>query len=141
MQRCETALARLALIGGLAFTQAAFADSATPFPSELLGTWSQDCGDLSAAKMIVQPEMITVLRQDDQLLYRGVEISRTWFGGVRASGDRVWILTSKERGQPFEFIIAQENGLLVMEEGHPDYGQEVKSLFGKRFHLCDRERQ
>ena len=119
------------------FPATALADQVPP---EFLGTWGQRCTDPAAPRIALEPEQITITSSGRRYTYAGVEVSHTWFGGARASGDRVWLPTSKEPGAPFEFIVAPppygKEGFMILEEGHPDHGREVKSLFGPEFYRC-----
>ena len=137
IHRCLAAFASLALavcvmVGGMT-TWAALAQ---PVPSGLVGAWSEDCSNPAAAQIILQPNAAAIVAAGQQHIYAGLEISHSWLGGAKAEGDRIWILTSRKTGQPYEFILAQEADALVMEEGHPDFGQEVRTLFGTRFVRC-----
>lgn len=109
---------------------------AQEIPSELLGAWSEDCANPAAAQIILQPNAVAIISDGQQHVYTGVDVSHSWIGGARATGDRIWILTSRDPGNPYEFVIAQEPDALVMEEGHPDLGREVKALFALKFGRC-----
>jgi hypothetical protein len=107
-------------------------------PSEFLGSWSPDCADPSAPQLVLEEMLVTVILGDKRHSYPGVEVSHTWYGGAKATGDRVWLLTSKGPNQPFDFIVELTYGkrFLVMENGHPDQGQKLKRLFGPKFLHC-----
>jgi hypothetical protein len=134
------------LLHGVLAASAALAAAAVPsaaraetVPAEYQGAWSLDCADPAAAQVVVGPDAVAVLTGGGRLSYAGLEVSRIWYGGIKATGDRVWLLVSKEPGQPFEFIVelaARKRGPLSLEEGHPDHGREMKRLFGPKFRYC-----
>lgn len=109
---------------------------AEELPSRLVGAWSQNCTNPAAAQIILQPGGAAIIAEGQRQIYGGIEISHSWMGGARATGDQVWVLASKQAGQPYDFVIASKSDSLVLEEGHPDHGQEVRHLFGSRFDRC-----
>jgi hypothetical protein len=141
MRRCRlgpTALVAtlLAMAGEIATPSIAWAD---PVPAVFLGTWSPDCANKQAARIILEPATVTIVLNGKNRAYTGIEVSRTWMGGAKATGDKAWLLTSKGPGQPLEFVVAPQSNqfsALVLEEGHPDYGRGIRHLFGPRFQRC-----
>ena len=108
-------------------------------PASLQGTWSTNCHDPAAVRIVLGAETVSIVVNGQRHDYAGVSVSRTWHGGARATGDRIWFPTSKTPGQAFEFVVAVtpgEQGVLVLEEGHPQYGRDVRSLFGSNFRRC-----
>lgn len=130
---------------GFPLTSAALAAVVVPstvlaasVPLEFHGTWSQNCADPAAAQFVLEQTAVKVVAGGKRYSYAGVEVSHTWYGGAKATGDRIWLLTSKEPNQPFDFIVELTFGrdFLVVEEGHPDHGREMKRLFGPKFQHC-----
>lgn len=108
-------------------------------PEEIRGIWSQDCEDPSSAKVTIEPPVVTIVVEKQRDVYEGVEVSRTWYGGVKASGDTIWLPTSKAPGQKLELVVAAtrgKNGFLMLEEGHPDFGRDIRQVFGRKFQRC-----
>jgi hypothetical protein len=99
---------------------------ASEVPAEFQGVWSQRCNDPAAPRITLEPDRVTVMVSGQRHIYAGVTASHTWFGGARASGRQVWLPVSKE-----------PNGVITLDEGHPDHGREVKDLTGSRFSRCD----
>lgn len=129
----------------LPFTSVALAAVVIPFtaladsvPSEFQGIWSRNCADPAAAQFVLEQSAVKVIAGGQRTSYDGMEVSHTWYGGVKATGERVWLLTSKEPNQPFDFIIELTFGkdFLVVEEGHPDHSREMRRLFGPKFQHC-----
>lgn len=130
---------------GFPLASAALAAVVVPFtalagsvPLEFQGTWSRNCADPAAAQFILEQSAVKVVAGGQRYSYAGVEVSHTWYGGAKATGDRIWLLTSKKPNQPFDFIVELTIGkdFLVVEEGHPDHGHEMKRLFGPKFQHC-----
>lgn len=116
------------------------AASADQIPAQVQGTWSTRCTDASAPRVSIGSRAITIFSNGQRHVYSGVEVSHTWYGGAKASGDRVWLPTSKTPDGPYDFIAAPppygKKGFLILEEGNPDAGQEIKNLFGPKFSRC-----
>ena len=108
-------------------------------PAEFLGRWSATCGDPGAAQVWLSPITVTVVSDGREDIYSGIDVSRTWEGGVKATGGRVWLLVSKEKTGPFDFIVELASGRssLVITDGSPSHGAQVRHLLGTEFHYCD----
>lgn len=109
-------------------------------PEEFQGTWSARCDDPEVPQLLLKGTRVSVRSPKGESSFSGVEASHTWYGGAKASGDRVWLLVSKQAGGDFEFIIAPppygKTGALTLEEGHPDLGQDVRALIGQELFRC-----
>lgn len=109
-------------------------------PEEFQGTWSARCDDPEVPQLLLKGTRVSVRSAKGERSFSGVEASHTWYGGAKASGDRVWLLVSKQAGGDFEFIIAPppygKTGALTLEEGHPDLGQDVRALIGQELFRC-----
>lgn len=126
----------LSIALSVAFPSAGLAE---PVPANLQGSWSRNCKDLGTNSVNIDSAAVTVVVKGKRHVYKGIDISRTWFGGAKATGDTIWLLMGKRDGKEFEFIIAAtpgKQGFLVLEEGNPDRGQEIRSLFGKKLLYC-----
>lgn len=134
---------RLRLACCLAALLIATAARAESIPPEFHGQWAQRCSDPAAPRITLESGRATLSSPGRTRSYSGIDVSRTWLRGAKASGNGIWFLISTERGKPFAFIAAAERGArgpLVLEEGHSDHGRELKSLFGRTFHRCSVER-
>ena len=137
--RCRLALSSAAIALCVAAVMPAAPVRAEGVPAALRGTWSLDCADPNAAQLVLEAANVTLVTAGRRHAYAGVEVSYTWVGGARASGDRVWLLISKAPNGPFAFVIATTRGkrpVLVLEEGHPEHGREARRLFGAKFLRC-----
>lgn len=130
------------LVGTILFALASIAPlpASAQVPPEFHGSWGQSCSDPAAPRILLEPDSITVTSSGERHSYAGVIASHTWYGGVSASGDRLWLPTSKEPDSPFAFVVAPPpygtQGAMTLEEGHPEHGREVRHLFGSEFHRC-----
>jgi len=137
--RCRLALSSAAIALCVAAVMPAAPARAEGVPAGLRGTWSLDCANPNAAQLMLEAANVTLVTAGRRHAYAGVEVSYTWVGGARASGDRVWLLISKAPNGPFAFVIATTRGkrpVLVLEEGHPEHGREARRLFGAKFLRC-----
>lgn len=115
---------------------AALADAV---PAQYQGAWSRDCASQVETRVTLGPEAVTVTINGKRQVYNGVFADRTWYGGARATGDMVWFPTSKTLGAELEFVIAAATGkdrFLVLEEGHPDFGDRERAIFGQKLRPC-----
>jgi hypothetical protein len=90
------------LIPTMMISSVALADQ---MPFELLGTWSRNCDDPAAEQIVLESGAVSIVFDGGRHAYAGVDVSHTWIGGTKAAGDRVWLLTSKAAGKPYDFII------------------------------------
>jgi hypothetical protein len=133
MSRQDLAVLITSCLVTLASSVPAMADT----PRQFLGTWSTRCDDPDAPRMEVAVQKVAI-KTDRQYSYAGIDVSYTWIGGAKATGNNPWLLVSKTPGAPFEFVVGPPvDGSLILEEGHPDKGKGVKALFGNKFHRCD----
>lgn len=109
-------------------------------PGEFLGRWSTRCGDTNAPKIEMAANSIAITVGGKTYRYTGINASRTWYGGVKADGNRVWLPTSKRPGRKFAFVAAPPpsgaEGPMVLEEGVPEESDEIRSIFGAQFRRC-----
>ena len=109
-------------------------------PGEFLGRWSTRCGDTNAPKIEMAADSIAITLGGKTYRYAGINASYTWYGGVEADGNRVWLPTSKRPGGKFAFVAAPPpygtEGPMVIEEGAPDEAGEIRSVFGAQFRRC-----
>ncbi|HEV7258613.1 MAG TPA: hypothetical protein VGN82_12610 [Bosea sp. (in: a-proteobacteria)] len=128
----------LLLVAALASGPAA----AASIPADFRGVWAPRCTDSSAPRLTIESDSIQVAVGGRSHVFSGIDVSRTWIGGARASGPGIWFPTSSAPGQPFAFVAAAAQGAkgtIVLEEGHPDHGREIRSLFGVAFRRCPSE--
>ena len=113
---------------------------AVDLPGEALGTWARKCSDAGSPRIVIGNTRVSVSLNGKVLNYTGVDISYTWYGGIKATGDKVWVLVSKRPEQYFEFIVevpmTGSKRAIKLEEGADGHGREVRKLFGKRFARC-----
>jgi hypothetical protein len=109
-------------------------------PAQALGTWARKCTDGKSPRIVIGPSRVSVTTNGKSHHYTGVDISYTWYGGVRATGDKAWVLVSKNPGAYYEFIVevamTGSKRAIKLEEGADGHGREVRKLFGKRFGRC-----
>lgn len=91
MTRFELPLASAAL-AAVVVPSTALADSVS---LEFQGTWSRNCADPVAAQFVLEQTAVKVIAGGQRYSYAGVEVSHTWYGGAKATGDRVWLLTAR----------------------------------------------
>ena len=126
----------LAAIAWAIFPSVALAERV---PEQIQGVWSEDCNSPGAATVTIDPAVVTIVVEEQRHVYEGVEVSRTWYGGAKATGDTIWLPTSRTPGKQTEFVVAAtpgENGVLMLEDGHPDFGREIRQVFGRKFQRC-----
>jgi hypothetical protein len=113
---------------------------AVELPEQALGTWSRKCSDAKSPRIAISNSHVSVSMNGKSIDYAGVDISYTWYGGVKATEEKSWVLVSKRPGDSFEFIIevamTGSKRAIRIEEGSVDRGREVRKLFGKRFVRC-----
>jgi hypothetical protein len=115
---------------------------AEAIPADFRGIWAPACSDPSAPRLTVGADSLNLSLGGRSHGFAGVEISRSWIGGARASGEGIWFLASRRPGSPFAFVAGAPQGakgVMVLEAGHPKHGQEMKSLFGVAFRRCSSE--
>lgn len=115
---------------------------AAELPPEALGTWARNCADAKSPRVSISDNAVTITSGSKRLRYIGVDVSYTFYGGSKATGENAWVLVSKTPGQAFEFVVevamtSRKRGIRL-EEGNPDNGREVRPLFGKRFVRCSK---
>lgn len=107
-------------------------------PSSATGTWRADCSNAST-QIVIEPRRVTIASRGKEHAFSGIEVSRTWVGGARASGNKVWLLVSARPNGPYAVVIEVSPGKqasLTLDEGHPDHGREVRPLIGTKFQKC-----
>lgn len=112
---------------------------AEEIPAEFRGTWSPRCTDPAAPRLVLAAGGVEVTAAGRSDRFGGLDISRTWMGGVRASGPGIWFIVSRRPGQPIVFVAAAAQGAkgtIVLEESDPDYARQLKSLFGVPLRRC-----
>ncbi len=112
---------------------------AEEIPAEFRGTWALRCTDPAAPRLVLAAGGIEATTGGRSYRFDDVDISRTWMGGVRASGPGIWFLVSRKPGQSFAFVAAAAQGAkgtIVLEESDPADARELKSLFGVAFRRC-----
>jgi hypothetical protein len=113
---------------------------AVDLPAQALGTWSRKCSDAKSPRIAISNSRVSVSMNGKSLDYTGVDISYTWYGGVKATEEKSWVLVSRRPGQNFEFIIevamTGSKRAIKLEAGADGHGREVRKLFEKRFVRC-----
>lgn len=100
---------------------------AQEIPPEFRGTWALRCTDSTAPRLVLAAGGVEVTAAGRSDRFDGVDVSRTWMGGARASGPGIWFLVSRRPGQPFVFVAAAAQGAkgaIVLEESDPAYARQ-----------------
>ena len=140
--RVSTVLIRtigFAVVG--VFVSASSLALADEVPEEFLGTWSTLCGDTNTPRIDMAANSIAITVGGTTHRYNGINASRTWYGGAKADGNRIWLPTSKRPGQKFAFVAAPPpfgtGGPMILEEGVPEASGDIRSIFGASFRRCE----
>ncbi|WP_099865384.1 hypothetical protein [Pararhizobium haloflavum] len=128
----------LALLFSLAMSGAAA--NAAEIPAEFLGQWSTDCRDEAAPRVFLERQAVRLTVDGHAHAFQGVEVSHTWYGGAKASGNRAWLLVSRQPGGMFAFIAALPpygtDGSLMLEGGVEEEMREMLHLMDIPFIRC-----
>jgi hypothetical protein len=116
--------------------------AADAIPPEFRGAWATRCTDAAGPRLSIAAGRIEATINARSHRFDGIDVSRTWMGGARASGPGIWFLVSPKPGQPFAFVAAAAQGPkgpIVLEENDPTYARELRGFFGVAFRRCPAE--
>lgn len=109
-------------------------------PRHLLGTWSAQCSDARAPRLVIAPGSVTLKDSGRDIVYRGVDVSYTYYGGAKATGEKLWLLLSSRPNGQFELIIeapAERARSIMVDDTSPTDVPAIRSLIAKRLTSCN----
>lgn len=113
--------------------------SAEPVPASQLGTWAEECGKAGSPELFLGRQEVILRKARSTLRFDNVLVSRTYFGGARAAGGRMWVIASQRTGARMSVVLElpkRAGNRLKFEVGDYENDEVIRSLRNVRMKRC-----